>query len=601
MDEFRIIGPNNHLYCGLIDIPRHKIAIKSIASKDSMVTIYGAFLTQDINLYSPAMEDIREMRELLDRVSKEKNIISFLEIRKRFSDKMVPHYIEHKKTGKLNTISYKRFYGEQKYYETVFHFTHSTKVSEIKTPYHGHRIYSTKKIMPFKLTAQTNDLTSRKFIKKIFVVKKPPLKIFKNIVKKPEDSHDINYLWERTEKEIKHLIEWGKTSGDYYGTIFPRDWMESADLAVHDLSSGAREYMYYASLKNVTQEGVSWHEDVVGEYKYQHELAGKDIFDRHMIDIEPRHIIGLKLLTRDYLKNEETRKKTKVVAQYILKKAREEKLITFKKIPDTKDYYRDGNWRDSEWAFKKVSSPIAPFDVNAVLYPEALRVLGLFQKHIGLIIPDIDALIKKWGEVKKLYKFKNSDQTTAYALALYDVKQDSKNLSYKQLRINHLDESYLYTYCACSKEEILSFCKRLLDKKYFYTDSGPTLIAHNNTLGYTSAEYHGIVIWTKQVAFVVLGLSKHLKIGIKLGWDHKTLEYIKNTILTTCETLISSFIKLDAIPELHFDVNGEPHFFTDQRYPGTQMSRVQLWSAVGARRILRKYAELKTSPQYKKI
>jgi len=54
---------------------------------------------------------------------------------------------------------------------------------------------------------------------------------------------------ERTEIELRHLLEWGKTSGDRFGTIFPRDWMEAADLGYHDLASEVRDYMYEQSLK----------------------------------------------------------------------------------------------------------------------------------------------------------------------------------------------------------------------------------------------------------------------------------------------------------------------------------------------------------------
>lgn len=603
LDELRIIGPNNHLYCGLIDIPRHKIIIKKIISKKQgyAVEISGVFLSKNINLYSPAMEDIREMRELIGRSHQEKPFVSFLEVRSQYSDKMVPHYIEHKKIKGKNHINYKRFYGEQKNYQITLIFPQKTKVDEVKHPYRGHTITGKHKDIPFTLLAETNDCSVKQNIPKMFVIKKPPTKIFKKLDKKNEDGSMINYFWKRTEAEIKHLVEWGKTSGDSFGTIFPRDWMESADLGVHDLSPHARDYMYFASLKNVTRTGESWHEDVVGEYRYQHELAGKDIFDRNMIDIEPRHIIGLKLLTKKYLKNPETKQKTRSIANYILSKARENSLIIFKKDAETGKFYSHGNWRDSEYAYKKISETIAPFDVNCVFYPEALRVIGLFQKELGLKTADIRALIKKWERVKDWYAFKNPDGTRAYALALYDIKEKNEKTDFKQFKVNHLDESYLLTYHDCAIEDVMSFCKRLVDEKYFFTHSGPTIVAKNNHFGYTTLDYHGVVIWTKQVAFAVLGLSKHLKIGIEQGWDKKILAEIKQAILKTCEAIISAFVKLEAIPELHYDKDGEPKFYTEQKFSGSQMSKVQLWSAVGARRILRKYSELITSPKYKKI
>jgi hypothetical protein len=234
--------------------------------------------------------------------------------------------------------------------------------------------------------------------------------------------------------------------------------------------------------------------------------------------------------------------------------------------------------------------------VNAVFYPEALKVLKDYQAELGLHIHDIDALIKKWEGVRKLYKFTTTSaehgELPAYALALYNIQTKRGRLQFERLKVNHLDEAYLYTYSQVDEKQIVSFCKRLLDPNYFYTASGPLLIAHNNNFGYTTQEYHGLVIWAKQAAFVVLGLSKHYKLAKEAGWSKDTITLIRTTILKICKDTIHAFCVLKAIPELHFDDHGNPQFFTHQEGVRMRVSKVQLWSAVGVRRIIRKYYEL---------
>jgi hypothetical protein len=220
---------------------------------------------------------------------------------------------------------------------------------------------------------------------------------------------------------------------------------------------------------------------------------------------------------------------------------------------------------------------------------------------LGLKIKDIDKLIKKWESKKKYYSFKNSDGKSAYALAVYGIENKKGKLEYKKMKVNHLDESYLFTYNNGTQADIKSFCQRLLDSNYFYTPSGPTLNAKNNKYGYTSNEYHGLVIWTKQTAFVVLGLSKNLKKAIIEEWPNDLQKLIKKTILKISEDTIKTFDYLNAIPEVHWDNNGTPLLYSDQPNMKMSVSEVQLWSAVGARRIIRKYYELLTDPKYKKI
>src|SRR3989338_3405901 len=82
--QFRVIGPNNHLYCGLVDIPRHRITISSVtAPDDASVVVKGYLLGPTVNLYYPAMDDIRTVRVLA-------GADSFLTARQKHFDRLVP-------------------------------------------------------------------------------------------------------------------------------------------------------------------------------------------------------------------------------------------------------------------------------------------------------------------------------------------------------------------------------------------------------------------------------------------------------------------------------------------------------------------------------
>ncbi|MEK7631275.1 MAG: hypothetical protein AAB445_00205, partial [Patescibacteria group bacterium] len=45
LDQFRILGPNNHLYCGFIDAPRHRLAIDKLeTTPEQKLVVTGRFL-----------------------------------------------------------------------------------------------------------------------------------------------------------------------------------------------------------------------------------------------------------------------------------------------------------------------------------------------------------------------------------------------------------------------------------------------------------------------------------------------------------------------------------------------------------------------------
>ena len=585
--QFRIIGPNNHLYCGLIDIPRHKININSIKSKDdNSLQINAVFNSDSVNLYYPAMDDMRTVRMLAIQKT-------FLNIREEIYDRMVPQIVRRSKKNGKTLLKFKRVYGK-KYYQTIFEFDENIAVKKIKRPFAGFRIFAESKKIKFIIKANTNDINFHKLNKiSIIDINDFNFSIF------GEEEKIIREMWERTEFEMKHLLEWKKTSGDRFGTIFPRDWMEAADLGHHDLIPEVKSYMYEQSLKNINKKGEGWHEDVIGEFKHEYEMSGKDIFDRHMIDIEPHYLIGLEYLPQNFWVKKENRKKIRLVAKYILEQAKTHNYIVFKKNNDT------GNWRDSGDAFRRMSEIVAPFDVNAVFYPRALRAIKENYKEMGFDKNEavqINKLFNKWENKKDEYKFKNEDGKMAYALALYGTEKNKDgNYQYDKFKVNHIDESYLYTYGRGSKEDIKSFCERLLDPRYFYTKSGPLLVAKNNKYFFNSKEYHGAVIWIKQTAFVVLGLSKHLKIAIIEEWPPDLQKLIKKTILKITKNTLNAVEEMGAVPEVYADIRGKPVPFSELSSSKNEGSEVQLWSAVGIRRIVRKYYELLTDERYRDI
>lgn len=585
LGQLRIIGPNNHLFCGLIDIPRHHITVQSVETlADDSLKIRGWFTPGRLRLYEPAMGDIRTMRKLL------KANPQFLNLRQQQPSELRPELSELKHTPVNSALTFRRTYSGH-LYQTVWLFPKQVSVKPLPSPLNGYELSSSGKRLPFELIADTDDVHKTE-LGDLFT------------------THPTDFNWSAygrlaplvkkqlaiTEREIEHLVTWGKTSGDRFGTVFPRDWLESADLGVHDLTATARTHLFRESLKHVNRQGHGWHEDVVGELAARYVAHQVEVVDRHMIDIEPHYLMSLEKLPDEVLMDHEVAQKIRRVAQFIVKQARARKPITFKK-KSAREYFPSGNWRDSTWAFKKMSPVIAPFDVNAVFYPKALQILHDKQHLLNLRIPDLHAILEDWLAVKQHYQFTNPDGRTAFALVLFDQTSKWSTRAGKSnlMKVNHLDESYYFTYLDGTKEEVESFVDRLLDPAYFYTPSGPLLIAKNNTYGFTSDEYHGEVIWTKQVAYALLGLSKHLKTAIIQEWPLPLKRKIKQAIIKTSQNMIRAYDKLGYIPEVHVDDNGKPALPTDPE----GVSRVQLWSAVGARRIFRKYHDMQTDLRYK--
>lgn len=585
LDQFRIIGPNNELYLGLLDIPRHKIAIKDVVEAPSAsVKIIGSFTAPSINLYYPTMDDIRSIRELIQHPDGHK--ITYLELRRQRPAESSPMYVRHTKKEGLSTLLFQRNYG-QHWYHTRWEFPKNISIRDIIHPYKGYKLTAKHgRTIPFTLYADTNDFDEAPCTCRLL----------------PDDALDwsvfgpegkiYEHFWKRTSLEIKHLVSWRKTSGDRFGTIFPRDWMESIVLGHGDIQQETIDTMLKECLAHVDSEGHGWHEDVVGEYKYEHELAGKDLYDRKMVDIEPLYLICLRYASPDFWKDKKSVAKLQRVAKYVMKKAATKQYITFKKLSKerrtpTNTYYRVGNWRDSAWAYKQIDQIVAPYDVNVAHYPHALSALVQFSKQLKVDVKKARVLENKWQEHAEHYQFSNWKNKQAYALALFGAEKHGQ--AAKKMEVEHLDEAYRYAFGAGTEKDVAHFAENLLSSDAFFTPSGPMITGRHNTYGYTTAEYHGLVIWAKQVAFAVMGLSVQRKRAVEQSWSKTTSALLDKALETTCKSILKAFHALSAIPELHYDKDGAPHFFTDQAVLSGGMSKVQLWSAIGFRRIIRVY------------
>ncbi len=586
LDQLRIIGPNNHLYMGLIDIPLHKLVIKDVVAPPdtAQAIITGSFASQSINLYQPAMEDMRTIRELISHPSG--RLLTFLDLRRKNPTESVPMYVrKFTKNGK-HYILFRRNYGND-WYATTWEFPGTISIREINHPYRGYKLTShSGRTIPFVITAETNDFSLPSCACRMLPDNTLDWSVF------GEQAEDLKKFWNRTQIEIEHLLMWKKTSGDRFGTIFPRDWMESILLGHGDIQQETIDHMLTACLAHVDAKGRGWHEDVVGEYKYEHELAGKDLYDRKMIDIEPLYFLCLQHVSPEFWKDTKAVSRLQRVAHYLLNKALRKPLITFKKLPKqsrTKDneYCRVGDWRDSNWGYKQIHPVLAPFSVNVSHYPYALRALLQFKEQLKVPKADVQKAIKKWVNVPNHYHYVDQGKL-AYALAVYDIRE-GKTLTYKRMEVRHLDEAYLFALGERSEQEVVSFASALCSDQGFATASGPTIVAHKNAFGYTTNEYHGLVIWTKQAAFAVKGLAKHRRVAANASWKKSSRELIDTAFERTASATLNAFLRLHAIPEVHYDDAGTPRFFTEQQGLAGHMSKVQLWSSVGFRRIVRNY------------
>jgi hypothetical protein len=611
--QLRIVGPNNHLHFGSVGIYKNQIAIDSVYSEDQELVIKGRLLASKLFFHDPAIGAIPHVRHFTDRPGHQG--MPFDEIIRRDPADLAPNFIESEVERSGYEIIYKRLY-QRHWYGVRLELAPGVSIDRHERR-RGYMLTTNDADIGFTLTTDTDQRPGRP-LERVVRAKPYGTNVFGRL--KPQ----VDRLMDRTAIEITHLVNANKTSGFDYGTVFPRDWMEAADLGQYGLEPEAIRYMYHRAFEFVNPQGVGWHENIVGEFEFEkkqemtqlstslddlverssrirsalQELIGQveEMYViRSMIDIEPRYVLGLGVLSIEDLGGVDIERLRKV-ARFILLQAEHNELITFKKMPillrrhKHDEYYLSGNWRDSEAAFKRIHPVVAPYDVNVVFYPRALE---LIRRHAQMLQVDperADKLVHKWAQVREWYRFTNPDGLPAYGLALYDIRPGPRGLRHKLMAVNHTDEAYELFYGTPTEAEVASFARRLLSPKYFYTKSGPLVVGVGQ--GYNTTQYHGEVIWTKQTAYIVAGLSRQLTRGEHEDWKMSTLKLIRRAALKTAIVSIRAFVKLGEIPELHYDRDGQPRPYDDQPNAEGPMNKVQLWSAVGARRIIKEYIRI---------
>ncbi|HEY6737045.1 MAG TPA: hypothetical protein VI322_05000 [Candidatus Saccharimonadia bacterium] len=603
-DELRIVGPGNHLVygsTGLTAAGLHVLDVApDVAPDGAEIALKLRLDVPDNFLPDPTMGHIRRIRlytQIFGQVEP-----TYASLAQNHPGELAPNEVTTEvPDGRGPVVTYLRRYGEH-YYGTRWYWPAGVQLARDNAR-RGFTVSGARGPVELRLVT-TTDVHPPQFIGRLW---HNPAAI----------DRATEPLLRRATAEIEHLVTNYKTSGFDYGTVFPRDWIETADLLAPQLSPAALRFMYTESLRHVSDDGAGWHEDIIGEYRYEREqeVAGlrsnlgdlvgqgsahREQFDsvlrqldelfvtRQMIDIEPHYVLGLRLVEPTDFSNDAL-VHLRQVGRYLVNMADSHRLITFKQLAAPfrrqrgDEYYDAGNWRDSTLAFQKIDSVIAPFDVNVVLYPQALRVLRRHYKLLGLKPDQLDHLITKWDGVREHFRFTNADGLPAYALALYGVRDNVTGLHFKRLKVNHLDEAFDLFYGEPSQADVVSFAHRLLSPDYFRTNSGPTLVGHHD--GYDHSQYHGDVIWAKQAAFAAEGLARQIARGQAAGWTADTLELLASARHDVADTSWRAFRVMHAIPELHYDDDGRARLYIDQPAPEGQMNTVQLWSAAGAWRL----------------
>jgi hypothetical protein len=612
--QLRIVGPNNHLHFASVGIYKDDLRIDEVYSQQGELIVKGSIIARKRFLHDPIVAHVMKVRHYIDVQNQVKPDFATV-LRKNRAD-ILPNYIGLHYTSKGYQIEYKRLY-QNHWYGVIMTLAPGIDVLR-QDRRRGFNLKSNvSNEINFTIETITDSQPSSR-LSKVISGHRIHTDVF------GESARQVNALLDRTAIEVTHLVRSNKTSGFDYGTVFPRDWMESADLGKGDFDPAALHYMYHKALEFVDPQGMGWHENVVGEFEFEKRqeakelgagidalldqssrlgLALKDLIKqveqmyiiRNMVDIEPRYVMGLDDLPHQQWGGQDL-DRIKRAASYVISQAETVDLITFKKIPPIlrrhkhDEYYNAGNWRDSMHGYKMVHPVIAPYDVNVVFYPRALEVID---QHAELLKADkkkVAALRKKWSRVKDWYRFTNADGSNAFALALYDIKFTRGGLEFKKLAVNHLDEAYEHFYAHPSEAEVTSFASRVLDPGYFYTPSGPILVGAREK-GYNTTNYHGKVIWTKQTAFTVAGLYRQLLVAERKQWSLSTRQLLQEAIKATSRASIDAWLKLGGIPELHYDYRGRPRYYDEQPRPEGRMNTVQLWSAVGARRIIKTYVD----------
>ncbi|MDQ3008516.1 MAG: hypothetical protein M3Q81_02880 [bacterium] len=574
-NQLRISGPENHLFLGLSFPKETVISIKEYYLSRGNLVIELQIDSDNLHIPIPVVTDIRTLRAHTEQVHPRPSYGEL--IQKDIAD-LLPTAIRRSLKGETPWIQFTTLFtgddGSKKRYGSALSVKNA-RVFDIQN-----------NMLAIEATAPINMMI--RTVTNIKIKDRLRKKIFSSNYSLPHElfSPGLIDIYNQSQVYVEHLIRAKKTSSFEYGTIFPRDWIESADLGLGDLSQDTVDYMYSQSLRHVSDTGEAWHEDVIGSF--QNKLDKEKHIDRKMIDIEPRYIMGMKLVSKAFLTNHDVQQKLQLIAKFILKNAQNEDLISFKKQADSSEYHKVGNWRDSYAAYPSQKSPLSPYDVNCVFYPVSLRVIREFNQFFGIgDLSELNDLIEKWSAQKNKFQLNHSSSSIGYSLALHGEK-------HLPLPIAHLDESYDMFYGSPSLEEIVSFADKIIDPNFFYTPVGPLLVDIDHS-SFTTGEYHGKVIWPKQAAYCVAGLSRQFRRGLKEGWPWPMIEKIKAAVLTTAEACFKGWEELGCVPELYYydEQQQRARFYTDQEKYEGQMSLIQLWSSVGCRRIMQEYASVR--------
>lgn len=578
-NQLRITGPENHLLLGLTFPKELAVTIDSYAIHHDQLQVCLTIPVSELELSIPIVTDIRTLRSFTEPVTP-----------KPLYNQLVAANIADVTPRIINSNENKD--------TTNFIFTNQYYDLDQQLLSYGAELVFSKEydvilngtVLQIKARSTTTIALTINTISTIAITKRINPDIFKEIkqITNPNIHSFVRDLYVQTQEHIEHLIANNKTSSFEYGTIFPRDWIESADLGKGDLKQEIVDYMYEQSMLNISDSGEGWHENIVGEYRTKVSDTSQHI-DRKMIDIEPHYILGVEIVSKEFLTKEEHHTKFKKVANFIYNQATEHDYITFKRVQEA-DYYLVGNWRDSIKAFPSQKSPLAPYDVNCIFYPCALSLIQKYHDYFEIEDDEkLAALIKKWDKQKDKFRLYHHHNIIGYSLALHGKKN-------RPLAVAHLDESYDLFYGQPSLEEISSFATKIQDPDFFYTPVGPILVAADDE-DLTTKEYHGKVIWPKQVAFSVAGLAKQYRRGQKENWPWPLLQHIRQAVIKTSEAFFKGVTDLGSVPELYYydPQRNSARFYTDQEAIEGQMSLIQLWSAVGARRIIHEYLAITES------
>jgi hypothetical protein len=609
--ELRVVGPGNHIYLGLPGIGKESFSVQDVKIVGGQLRLVLGFNENNTVLNDPVIRDVRFVRRLTEGqlgVSP-----SFAQLLAHDYSRVGPETAEITDGEEPELVWLHRF-GEDWYGCRVKLLSKSTMGRDDSGM--ATRIKGSEPVL-LEITTDSNFAPTRQGKAEYYSI---DLGTFR------DRADFIRHIFTRTTAEISHLIGSSKTSGYSHGTVFPRDWMESATLGVGDFTPAVIDLMYHRSLAHVDEQGRGWHEDLVGEALHRvsdtqlidplsgeikaervvideisrptpkredHPIGREDHpVDREMTDIEPRYLIGMELLSPEFWKNQGDVERLRRVAGFVLTQARTQNFIVLREEQWGR---RDaGAWRDSKYAYSMLGQPIADFAVNAVFYPAALRAIKKFRLKLKMApreVKDVDSLIQKWDDIRNLYSYRTRDGHSCFALALGGAQRRGGQLIFTRFEVTHTDEAYYLLYLEPTREEVMSFVGRLLDPNYFYTPSGPLVIGAQQP-EYTTRLYHGKVIWTKQTALISAAIMRQIERARKEKWPKEQLQQLEQVVSALFNSALSSFASLGEIPELHIDDVGQPRFFDDQIDVEVAANRVQLWSAVGARRIIRDYYQL---------